>query len=630
MCGIAGLYANLPLDRLDQEIRRMTDSLSHRGPDDVGYHLDRRIALGHRRLSIIDLTGGHQPIFNEDRTRCIVFNGEIFNYRELRTELQAKGHHFSTQSDTETILHAYEEWGEMALHRLRGMFAFCIWDAREETLFLARDRFGIKPLFYAFDQGKFRFASEMKAILCDPDFKRDVDPEAIASYFLFSYIPAPLTIYPQIRKLLPGHSLIVKNGQLAEKQYWDVHFEPNHRKKERVFIEEFMELLEESVRMRLISEVPLGAFLSGGIDSSTVVALMSRELRIPVKTFTIGFGGDIGEFDDERRYARLMAEQCGTEHTELEVSPNFDGLIEEIVRCFDEPFADDGVIPAYYVCKLAREKVKVALSGLGGDEAFGGYERHLGFYLGQYFQKLPRHFRGKVVQGIIERLPEYRSGWFRTDHLKRFIRSSLSGAAERYLGFSTKINPRYSLDLFPGQGKVLRDAFASAQDRFLKYFDTDNASDPLDKMFYTDMKMYLPDDILASTDRLSMRHGLEVRVPFLDHRLVEYCATIPAELKLKWFQKKYLLKRAVEPMLPPEVITHKKQGFVGPTDRWLRTDLRRFTRERLSEQVLRRHGRLNPIVVTQVLDDHEAGRENNDSLIWSLLIFQVWHEQYLH
>lgn len=630
MCGIAGLYAEAPADLLEREIRRMSDSLTHRGPDDAGYYVGRRVALGHRRLSIIDLEGGHQPIFNEDRSCCIVFNGEIFNYKEIKAELEAKGHRFSTQSDTETILHAYEEWGAESLHHLRGMFAFCIWDARSETLFLARDRFGIKPLFYAYYDGKFVFASEMKAILADPHFKRGVEPEALASYFLFSYIPAPLTIYPEIRKLLPGHYLVFKEGRLAETEYWDLYFEPNRRKKEADFIAEFMALLEESVRIRLMSEVPLGAFLSGGIDSSAVVALMSGASPAPVKTFTIGFGGDVGRFDDERKYARLMAERYRTDHTEIEVHPHFDGLLEEIVRCFDEPFADDGVVPAYFVCKLAREKVTVALSGLGGDEAFGGYERHLGFYLSQYYQKMPRPLRGGIVRGIIERLPECRSGPLRIDHLKRFVRSSLSGAAECYLGFNTKIGPQYREDLFSGQGSTFKDAFAAAEARFLSYFDAKNASDPLDKAFYCDMKTYLPDDLLASTDRLSMRHALEVRVPFLDHRLMEYCATIPPEMKMKWFRKKYLLKRAVEPLLPKEVIRHRKQGFVGPTDRWLRTDLNRFTKERLSEGELRRHGLLNPTAVNRILDDHDSGRENNDSLIWSLLVFQVWHEQYLN
>jgi asparagine synthase (glutamine-hydrolysing) len=628
MCGIAGLYVETPSDRLGQEIRRMTDTLTHRGPDDSGYHIDRRIALGHRRLSIIDVKGGHQPIFNEDRSRCIIFNGEIFNYKEIQAELEARGHRFSTQSDTETILHAYEEWGEEALHRLRGMFAFCIWDARTETFFLARDRFGIKPLFYAFYNGKFVFASEMKAILSDPDFKRGVEPEALASYFIFSYIPAPLTIYPQIRKVLPGHFLIFKDGRITEKQYWDLHFEPNRRKKEADFIEEFMSLLKESVRIRLISEVPLGAFLSGGIDSSAIVALMSGESPIPVKTFTIGFGGDIGGFDDERKYARLMAERYHTDHTELEVHPRFDGLLEDIAGCFDEPFADDGVIPSYFVCKVAREKVTVALSGLGGDEAFGGYERYLGFYLGQYYQRMPKFLRGGIVQAIVERLPEHRLGALRIDHLKRFVRSSMCGPAERYLGFATKTSPRYRDDLFSEQGGVLKEAFVAAQERFLRHFDTENASDPLNKAFYCDIKTYLPDDILASTDRLSMRHGLEVRVPFLDHRLMEYCATIPPEMKMKWFQKKYLLKRAVAPLLPRPVIRHRKQGFVGPTDRWLRTDLSRFTKERLSGGRLRRHGLLNPTAVGKILEDHDYGRENNESLIWSLLMFQVWHEQY--
>ncbi|GAX62953.1 asparagine synthase [Candidatus Scalindua japonica] len=631
MCGIAGIYIveNRYCKETGQDIKKMTSSLTHRGPDDCGYYIDDKIALGHRRLKIIDLETGRQPMFNEDKSISLVFNGEIYNYRDLRRELQGKDHRFSTNSDTETVIHAYEEWGEECLKKLRGMFAFCIWDSRKETIFLARDRLGIKPLFYSQYNGKFVFASEIKSIISDIHFKKQIDKEALASYFMFSYIPAPLTIYKNIKKLLPGYSLILKKGNVVLKQYWDLFFEPDRKKKEEDFIHEYMELLEESVKMRLMSDVPLGAFLSGGIDSSVVVALMSNKNNIPANTFTIGFGGDTGGFDDERKYARLVARRYNTNHREHEVLPDVEGVIEKIVNSFDEPFADDATIPSYFVCKMARENVTVALSGLGGDEAFCGYERYLGFHISHIYNKIPGIIREKIIRVLIEKLPENSSGGNRVNHLKRFVRSSSLSNAQRYLGFTSKLNRLYK-DSFFSDNNDYENALDSSHNRFLRYFESPNAEDPLDKVFYCDIKTYLPEDILACTDRLSMHHSLEVRVPFLDHKLLEFSATIPSELKLKWFQKKYLLKKGVSHLLPKSVVRHKKQGFVGPMTKWLQTDLKKMTLERLSDRNLERHGIFNRTTVSNILNDHYNGRETNDTLIWSLLMFQTWFDAYMN
>jgi asparagine synthase (glutamine-hydrolysing) len=631
MCGIVGIYSKDRRRREDlaRSIRTMAACLEHRGPDDHGYHVDGNIALGHRRLSIIDLKTGKQPIFNEDRSKCIIFNGEIYNYEEIKSELLQKGHCFASASDTETIIHAYEEWGEECVHKLRGMFSFCIWDSQRETVLLVRDRLGEKPLFYAHYNGDFVFSSEMKSILADPRFDRAIDEEAVGAYFTFSYIPAPLTIYRNIKKLPPGHLLLYKKGQMRIQQYWDVTFKPDRRKTETQFIHEFMELLSESVKLQLMSDVPLGAFLSGGIDSSAIVALMSRSTQDPVNTFTIGFGGDVGGFDDERRYSRLVAERYNTNHREHEVLPDVGGLIEKIVRSFDEPFSDDSTIPSYFVSQLARKNVSVALSGLGGDEMFCGYERYLGFQISRIYDKIPGIISENVVRRFVEKLPELSNGNYAVNHLKRFVRSSSSDHGRRYFGFVAKMNRKYGDALFSERGSRYAEALDAVEKRFVALFDSAPADDPLNKVFYCDIKTYLPEDILACTDRLSMHHSLEVRVPFLDYKLVEYCATIPPEMKIKWLRKKYLLKKGVSGLLPRAILNHKKQGFVGPMTRWLQTHLKELTLSRLSKKNMEKHGLFNRKTIDRILADHYSRREINDTLIWSLVIFQTWHDLYL-
>jgi asparagine synthase (glutamine-hydrolysing) len=610
-------------------IERMTTALAHRGPDEYGYHIDERAALGHRRLSIIDLATGQQPMYNEDRSIAVVYNGEIYNFAEIRDRLVKAGHVFRTNSDTETIVHAYEEWGEGCVQRFRGMFAFAIRDIGKDRLFLARDRFGKKPIFYANYNGRFVFASEMKAILTDRALARRIDEEALAAFFMLSYIPAPLTIFEGIRKLPPGCTLTVASGRVVERQYWDLTFAPNRSRSEADFIDEFMERMAEAVRLRLLSEVPLGAFLSGGIDSSAVVAFMAKASQTPVNTFTIGFAGDTGFFEDERQYARMVASKYQTAHHEYEVRPELTGIIDRIVESFDEPFADDGAIPSYFVCRIARENVTVALSGLGGDEAFCGYERYLGFELSRWFARIPAGVRGRMIAPLVDRLPESRSGGYRVNHLKRFVRSAVEDEGRRYLGFVSKTGGAYRGGLFTGAPQRLDAAASAVEDRFLAHYRGANAEDPLDRVFYTDVKTYLPDDILALTDRLSMCHSLEVRVPFLDHELFEFSATIPSAIKLKWLQKKHLLKKALPGLLPKPILTHKKQGFVGPMARWLREDLRSYALEVLSPRHLERHGLLQTETVTRVLNDHFDGRESNDTLIWGLMVFQTWFERYM-
>lgn len=628
MCGVFGIVA--PKVEL-AFLERATNTLAHRGPDDAGYYLDDHAGLGHRRLSIIDVAGSHQPIFNEDRTKCIVFNGEIYNFAELRSRLIALGHLFETHGDTETILHAYEEWGESCVEQLRGMFAFAIWDAAERTLFLSRDRFGIKPLFYGEYGGGFCFASEMKALLADAAFPREIDGRALASYFTLSYIPGEMTIYKDIRKLLPGHNLTLRAGRCTIRKYWDLTFDPDHGRSEQYFISSAMELLRESVGMHLVSEVPLGAFLSGGVDSSAIVALMSETSASPVNTICMGFGGEKGGYLDERVYARQVAERYGTSHREFEVLPSAEGLIETIVRAFDEPFADDSAIPSYFVCKIARESVTVALSGLGGDEVFAGYERYLGFKMSGWFRQIPSFIREGMIRPLVEGLSERADGHYTVNHMKRFVRSSSLSPDECYLGFINKVKPGIRENFFSD-----RDLFAShgtfCRDLLLSHFNAGNVrgnADSLNRPLYSDIKTYLPEDILAVTDRMSMQHSLEVRVPFLDHKFIELCATIPVEMKIKWLDKKYLLKKAVRDLLPREVIDHRKQGFVGPMTSWLKNELKSFVHETLSESNLRKHNLLNYKTVQKILEEHFSGKEIHDTLIWSMVIFQTWYDIYM-
>ena len=603
MCGIFGLLGlRGDLDLGKFSIPNDTETLRHRGPDASGSYYNQSVYLGFRRLSIIDLVTGDQPLFNEDKSKVIVFNGEIYNYRELRRELITKGHQFRTSSDTETIIHSYEEWGTSCIHRFRGMFAFVIWDQEKRSLFIARDRLGIKPIFYAEVGGVLYFASEMKALLQYPDFPRDIDTDGVAAFFSLSYIPAPHTIFKNIRKLPPGHFMLVRDGRLTIRKYWDLHFAPDYSKGEKQHQDQFMSILEEAVRLRMIADVPLGAFLSGGIDSGAVVAMMSQHSDKPVRTFCIGFGGDTGGHLDERGYALEVSRKFGCMHSEFEVLPDVQGIADEIVNSFDEPFADPGTIPSYYVCKIARQHVTVALSGLGGDEVFGGYERYSGFKIGNLYTRLPGFLREAVIRPLIESLHERRDGHYTVNHLKRFVRSANLPDDRRYFGSLSRLQNQKDSFLF--NGVELKNGLENCRELVLNHFNAPNATEPIDRAFYCDFKTYLPDDILALTDRISMWHSLEVRVPFLDHKLVEFCATIPSHLKVNLWDKKRILKKALKGVLPDDVISHRKQGFIGPMSQWIGGELRNYVTETLSAERLGLHGILNQKAVSIILEEH--------------------------
>jgi asparagine synthase (glutamine-hydrolysing) len=629
MCGIVGIVDKIGRIVSEEFIRRMCGTITHRGPDDEGIHIRKggNVGIGMRRLKIIDLNTGHQPIHNEDRTLWIVFNGEIYNFLELRKDLEKKGHVFYTKTDTEVIVHLYEELGADCVHRLRGMFAFAILNEKDGSVFIARDRLGIKPLFYLDDKERFMFASEMKGILAFDFVKRDFDWRALSAYFTLSYIPAPMTVFIGIRKLNPGHYLIYRDGEIRIAKYWDLHFRPNHEMREVDFQSRFLEVFDEAVKLRLISDVPLGGFLSGGVDSSSVVAFMSRHHN-RVKTLSIGFGGEVGCYDDERKYARLVGERYGTEALEYEVAPDFkDGrLIEEIVRAFDEPFADHGAIPTYFVCKLARESMTVALSGLGGDEMFSGYPRYLGFHLGQSYSRLPSALR-KLIPWFIEKVPERGEGTGSVNQIKRFFRGGSLPGPERYLGYISLLS-RYAKDELFSPGVTALFDEDPYEREYLSLLNSSNSDSPLDRVYSTDCKVYLPDDILALTDRVSMMHSLEVRVPFCDHILVELCATIPYKLKMKGMKQKYLLKKAMAPFLPREVLEHRKQGFVGPMGMWIKNELKEY----ICDTVIGsspKDGLFNQRTIARILDEHFGGKQLNTALIWAVFIFKVWHRVYM-
>lgn len=625
MCGVAGAFDLDPRSVVDPAlIKSMCDVITHRGPDDEGYFVQGNIGLGMRRLSIIDVAGGHQPIANEDDSLQIVFNGEIFNHQPLQEGLKNSGHQFRTRSDTETVLHLYEDEGPQCLRHFRGMFAFAVWNQHEQTLFVARDRLGIKPLHYYFDGRRFLFASEIKSLLADPRVPRNIDWTAVDAFFTYGYVPAPWTIYRDIRKLLPGHFLLVDGHGVRQEQYWDLKMEPKLTGSSSDLQAEFIERFRESVRMRLLSEVPLGAYLSGGIDSSLVVAMMAEACTLPVNTFTIGFGGGTGSFLDERPFAREVSERFRTNHREFEVQPNVEAAIDAALGAFDEPFADDSIIPTHHICQEARRHVTVALTGLGGDENFAGYERYLGFRLSLLADRQPWHQCALAVRPLVRRLREERGGHYRVNHLKRFLEACDLPVARRWQSYHSVSSQAQRRALY--RPEIARHVdFEAVEFAGRRHFEAVDAADPLDRAIYQDIKMYLPDDILALTDRLGMWHSLELRVPFVDHTLVEFCARIPAGLKLRRGQKKYLLRCAAERFVPASVLGHRKQGFASPIAIWLRGNMRGFAESVLCREEIDRAGVLDADQVAFRLNEHQERRQLNDKQIFTMLMFQRWH-----
>jgi len=627
MCGITGIFDYRGRGDPDRRLlRRMTSVLSHRGPDGDGFYYAPGVGLGHRRLAIIDLSGGDQPLFNEDGTVCVVFNGEIYNFQELMAELLALGHVFRTRCDTEVIVHAWEEWGEACLERFNGMFAFALLDERRETLFLARDRLGEKPLYYSFlSDGRLLFASELKAILCASAVDRRLDPQAIEEFFAFGYVPDPRSIYLGVKKLAPAHFLALRRGETPPEPqaYWDLRFVDRGAIRSEEASEELIARLRRSVRMRMIADVPLGAFLSGGVDSSGVVAMMAGLESQPIRTFTISFG--TSGFD-ESAYAEAVARRYRTDHHVKAVDPDCFDLLDRLAQVYDEPFGDSSALPTLRVCAMAREDVTVALSGDGGDEVFGGYRRYRWHCFEERWRRvLPERLRGPLFGFLGAVYPKL--DWApRPLRAKATLEEMAHSAIEAYVASVSISSEGLRRRLF--SPRVARDLQGYTAAEVLKRHMTHcGSADPLSQVQYADFKTYLPGDILTKVDRASMAASLEVRVPLLDHTLVEWAATLPPGLKLRGGEGKRILKSALGSYLPSEILHRPKQGFIVPIGQWFRAALRRRVREQLTGPVLRDCGLFDMSAIERLLDEHQAGWRDHSRTLWSLSMFEGFLRQ---
>ncbi|MEL7185049.1 MAG: XrtA/PEP-CTERM system amidotransferase [Pseudomonadota bacterium] len=623
MCGITGIVDLREKRPINQRlVSDMNGTLQHRGPDGDGFHFEPGVGLGHRRLSIIDLEGGKQPLYNEDETVVVTYNGEIYNFQELVTELQDLGHQFRTRCDTEVIVHAWEQWGADCLQRFNGMFAFALWDRNQETLFVARDRIGIKPLYYSLqDDGFLTFASELKAVVKNPLVSRDFDPAAIENYFTFGYVPEPRSIYKAVKKLEPGTYLQLQRGGSMDcpVRYWDVPLDrpPQMAASFEATCSDLRSQLMASVDRRLVADVPLGAFLSGGIDSSAVVAMMSELDVDSILTCSIGFNE---ARYDESRFADMVAEAKKTNHKSEKVEAGDYGLLEKLVGLYDEPYADSSAIPTYRVCELARKHVTVALSGDGGDENYIGYRRYSLFAMEQKLRAMfPEKFRSSVFGMLGRTYPKL-------DWAPRIFRGKTTFQA---LARSPANAYLHGVSIFPEEGRqwLFADSFKrelqgyTSREVFADHLRDKEFSDPLRMVQYLDFKTYLPGDILTKVDRASMAHSLEVRVPFLDHQYVEWTAGLPTSMKLDKGVGKKVLKEALRPVLPEEVLFRKKMGFAVPLDMWFRGSLKDRMMGSLTNETLADCGVFNPDSLRQIGRDHRSGRRDYSAVLWALLMF---------
>ncbi len=643
MCGICG-----KIDFNGKEIPRkliqlMSSALSHRGPDDEGIYLNIpsegsgrplvSVGLGHRRLSIIDLTkAGNQPMTNENKSIWMVSNGEIYNYNDLRNGLERQGHHFSSQTDCEVIIHLFEDEGISCLKRLNGMFAFALWDSKLQTLYLCRDRLGIKPLVYYWDGTSLIFGSEIKSVLQDPGISKEMDKNALDLYLTFNYIPAPYTIFQGIRKLLPGFYLAAKNGSVETRQYWDVANDPPPNGVEGTDIEtckeKLRDLLGDAVRRQLIADVPLGAFLSGGIDSSIIVGLMSKASTRPVQTFSIGFR-DMPLFD-ETGYAREVASFNHTDHHEIVLaSRDILDVIPEVLSGLDEPFADSSALPTYIVSRETKKHVKVALSGDGGDELFAGYRMYSGEYWYSRYRRVPRFLRKRFIEPFLHTFPDSRDA-YSLEYLRR-IKKFVLGAEDRFEDRFFSWNEIFHQELRErivrqdqGIGTEERNLGINMIFEKLDFFKSDHVN----RMLYADLKHSLPNDMLAKVDLMSMRNSLEVRVPFLDHRLVEYVFRLPGHLKLRGRKGKFILLETFKDLLPPALLKKPKRGFEIPIGRWLKSDLHFLIKEYLSRERIEKQGIFNFEPIEKLVEDLLSKRADTSWHLWNLIVFQNWHSRY--
>ncbi len=596
----------------------MCSIIRHRGPDEWGVWNRGAVGIGMRRLKVIDLESGHQPMTNSAKSLHIVFNGEIYNYQNLRDDLQSKGYQFNTSSDTETILYAYEEYGVDCVQHLRGMFAFAVWDSVKHQLFLARDRFGKKPLHYLHDDNKFVFGSEIKSILKHPGVVPEANRPAVGRYLGYGYVPDPETMFTGIKKLLPGHCMIWKNGQIKIKQYWDLNFKPDFPPEAATYyFEEAERLIRESVKIRMISDVPLGAFLSGGIDSSLVVAMMASQSSEPIKTFSIGF--DEQEFN-ELKYARMVAKKYATDHHEEIVKPDAEKVIPEIISNFDEPFSDSSAIPTYYVSKLARRHVTVVLSGDGGDELFGGYDRYLDSRYAEIADQFPQWLVGPVLNFAAYLIPDR----FRGGNTMRYL---AVGPDRRYAAKMAGSRYRNQCllhkDLLADLGK------ASLGSEVEECLSKNRALDIITRRQYADIKNYLVGDILTKVDRTSMLASLEARTPLLDHRLAEFAARLPLSLKVQNRSLKYLLKKIAEKYLPHELIYRPKMGFAVPINKWINSEWHDLSHDLVLSDKAKTRNIFNVRYVNRVFKEHHSGIRNHSGLIWSLMVLEMWYRRYI-
>ena len=633
MGGIYGIlgFKDKPIDK--EILLRMGRVLKHRGPDDEGIYQSAvgsrqsavAVGLGHRRLSIIDLDTGHQPMSNEDGTIWLVFNGEIYNFKGLRTDLEKKGHKFFSRSDTEVIIHLYEEYGTDCLGFLRGMFALAIWDERKGRLFLARDRVGQKPLCYMEHKGQFIFASELKAILQVPGVAREVHPEAMHHYLTYQYVPAPLTMFKGIKKLPPAHFLTREKGQARIERYWKLSFRPGIVKSDKDGQERIVSLFEEAVKLCLISDVPLGAFLSGGIDSTAVVGMMTKLSSRPVKTFSIGFED---KAYNELRFARIAAKHFNTEHHEFIVRPEALKILPKLIWHYNEPFADSSAIPTYYVAERTREHVTVALNGDGGDESFAGYPRYQAVKLAEYYQRIPIRLREKLLGRLAEKLPSFAEAKTLRRRLKRFLGAISLSPERRYARWISFFDNRMKEELYSSGMKRAAEGIDSFEHLEALYREADGPTF-LDKTLYVDIMTYLPDDLLVKIDIATMANSLEARSPFLDHKLMEFAASLPSHLKLRGLTGKYILKKSLKELLPPAIRRRSKMGFGVPMSRWFRNELKSYLSEVLLSEASLKRGYFREDYIRQLLNEHGAGHSDHGNRLWALLNLELWQQMFI-
>lgn len=624
MCGIVGLVRNdgKPVDR--DLLVRMNDAIRHRGPDDDGFYLKGPVGLGMRRLAIIDLKSGQQPIHNQDGTTWIVFNGEIYNYLELRQQLERLGHTFYTNSDTEAIVHAYDQYGTDCPKYLRGMFAFAIWNDRTQELFLARDRVGKKPVLYAEVNGQLVFGSEFTALLQHPDISREIQPEAIDAYLSFMCVPAPLTAYRSIRKLEPGHWLRWRRGEITIERYWQPDFSQKLDISEVEAGERAIEILRDSVKVRLMSEVPLGAFLSGGIDSSAVVALMAQESSEKVKTFSIGF--EEQDFS-ELHHARRVAEWVGADHHEFIVRPDAIEILPLLVEHYGEPYADSSAVPTYYVARETRKHVTVALNGDGGDESFAGYERYAAMQLAENYRKVPEFVRKSVNVGV-GLIPTSELSRSRLRSGKRFLEAASLPKVDRYLRWVSVFDAAAKSSLYSEAFKS-ETTSGYAKSLLEPWFVRANGSGFVDASLLADFMTYLPNDLLVKVDIATMAVSLEARSPFLDHHVIEFAASLPEKFKLRGLTTKYLLKKVLRKLLPSENLDRRKMGFGVPIGHWFRGKMQPFLREVVLSEKASKRGLFKPEIVRQLVDQHTEGKRDYSHQLWTLLMLELWFQRFI-